>query len=398
MANSWIKRDFEQKIRQQVKSRPAVVLTGPRQTGKTSILKHIFPNYRFVSLDLPSIAQQAEENPEIFLKDNPPPVIIDEVQYAPKLFRHLKIVIDADRSAKGQYILTGSQKFQLMKEVSESLAGRVSILDFEPLSYHEIATFRPDISYEQCMLKGGFPEVFVEDLDAFSFFQSYVASYLERDLRQVLNVGHLRDFERFLRGCALRSGQILNKSDLAKDVGISPSTSNQWLSALEAAGLVKILEPWFSNQGKRMVKSPKIYLNDSGLLCFLLNIQTEAELTKSPFIGQIWETYIFSELRKKLNLMDRARNLFFWRDRAKEIDFIYHQGGMYTLFETKYSSDPNKSHVSGLEYVKKIIGSDQVAKSYLLTRAQQEFTIAPNTTALPLSNIFHLWDSHSENN
>ena len=387
MANYWIQRDFEEKISSLAAQRPALVLTGPRQTGKTSILKRLFPKHHFVSLDLPTLAQQAEENPEIFIKNHPLPLVIDEVQYAPKLFRSLKILIDENRQAKGQLILTGSQKFQLMKEVSESLAGRIAILDFDPLSFHEVTRFDGQLSIEQCMLRGGFPEIYAADLEPFPFFQSYVSSYLERDLRQILNVVHLRDFERFLRICALRSGQILNKSDLAKDIGMSPSTANQWLNALEASGIVKMLEPWYSNQGKRMIKSPKIYINDCGLLCFLLNIQSETELRKSPLIGQIWETFIYGEIRKSLNLKDRSRNLFFWRDRSKEVDFLYHQGGSYTLGEVKYTSNPDKSHATGITYVRSLLGESHVASSYLFTRSRQRATLTKGIEACPIQDI-----------
>lgn len=387
MATHWIDRDFEEKIRILTEKRPAIVMTGARQTGKTSLLKRLFPDYHFVSLDLPTLAQQAEENPELFIKNHAAPVVIDEVQYAPKLFRYLKILIDKNRHAKGQFILTGSQKFQLMKEVSDSLAGRVAVIEFDPLSYHEISSYQPDIKLETVILKGGFPELYAEDLDPFAFYQSYVATYLERDLRQILNVGHLRDFERYLRGCAIRSGQILNKSDLAKDVGISPSTSNQWLSALEAAGQIKLLEPWFSNQGKRMIKSPKLYLNDSGLLCFLLNIQTEEELYRSPLIGQIWETFVFTEIRKRLTLLNRSRNLFFWRDRTKEVDFLYHQGGIFTLGEVKYTSMPDKNHCSGINYVRSILGEKNIPHSFLFTRADQEMTVDESIKAVPIISI-----------
>ncbi len=391
LATIWIKRTFENKLRNLAATRPAIVLTGPRQTGKTAILRRTFPQHNFVSLDLPTIADQAEQNPELFMQDHPAPLIIDEVQYAPKLFRYLKILIDKNRQQKGQLILTGSQKYQLMKEVTESLAGRVAVLEFDPLSYLELQDLDRDISLEAFMLKGGLPELYAENLDPFSFFQSYVASYLERDLRQLLNVGQLRDFERFLRGCALRSGQVLNKSDLAKDVGISPSTANQWLSALEAAGLVKLLEPWFSNQGKRMIKSPKIYLNDTGLLCFLLNIQSEAELRKSPLVGHIWETCVFMELRKRLNAIDRSKNLFFYRDRSREVDFLYHQGGLFTLGEAKYTSNPSGDHGDGLSYVADALGIDHIETSLLFTRSEQQVDIKPGMTAWPFAKISQLF-------
>ncbi|MGD0796077.1 MAG: ATP-binding protein, partial [Acidobacteriaceae bacterium] len=223
-----------------------IVLTGARQTGKTSTFRHLFPDYAFVSLDLPTEAEQAEKEPERFLKRNPPPVIIDEVQYAPGLFRHLKVAVDAHRTRNGQFLLTGSQKFTLMKGVSESLAGRVDIVELETLSFAEIREALPRTGLETAIVRGGFPELYANpDIDSVAFYNSYLATYLERDVRALANVGSLRDFERFLRACALRSANLLNKADLARDVGIAPSTANQWLSMLEASGQAVLLEPWF---------------------------------------------------------------------------------------------------------------------------------------------------------
>jgi predicted AAA+ superfamily ATPase len=275
----WIRRDVEARLKRSAKTRPAIVLTGARQTGKTSTFRHLFPDYAFVSLDLPTEAEQAEKEPERFLQRHPPPVVIDEVQYAPGLFRHLKAVVDAHRTRNGQFLLTGSQKFTLMKSVSESLAGRADIVELETLSLAEIREALPGTGLEAAIVRGGFPELYANpDIDSVAFYNSYLATYLERDVRALANVGSLRDFERFLRACALRSANLLNKADLARDIGIAPSTANQWLSVLEASGQVVLLEPWFSNRTKSIVKSPKLYLADTGLLCALLNIRSEEAL------------------------------------------------------------------------------------------------------------------------
>ena len=227
----WIPRDVEARLKRSAKTRPVIVLTGARQTGKTSTFRHLFPDYGFVSLDLPTEAEQAEKEPERFLQRHPPPVIIDEVQYAPGLFRHLKVAVDAHRTRNGQFLLTGSQKFTLMKNVSESLAGRADIVELETLSFAEIRGALPKAELETAIVRGGFPELYANpDIDSVAFYNSYLATYLERDVRALANVGSLRDFERFLRACALRSANLLNKADLARDVGIAPSTANQWLS------------------------------------------------------------------------------------------------------------------------------------------------------------------------
>src|ERR1700691_6524598 len=230
----WIPRDVEGRLKRSAKTRPVVVLTGARQTGKTSTFRHLFPDYAFVSLDLPTEAEQAEKEPERFLQRNPPPVIIDEVQYAPGLFRHLKVAVDAHRTRNGQFLLTGSQKFTLMKKVSESLAGRADIAELETLSFAEIQEALPQTAIDTAVVRGGFPELYANpDIDSTAFYNSYLATYLERDVRSLTNVGSLRDFERFLQDCGLRSGGLLNKADLARDVGIAESPANQLRSTLQ---------------------------------------------------------------------------------------------------------------------------------------------------------------------
>ena len=216
----WISRDIEPRVQRSARTRPVVVLTGARQTGKTSTLRRLFPDHKFVSLDLPTEAEQAEKESGGFLRRHAPPVIIDEVQYAPALFRFLKAAVDNDRSRHGQYLLTGSQKFTLMKNVSESLAGRADIIELETLCFEEIRAALPNSGLENVIVRGGFPELQADsDIDHVAFYNSYLATYLERDVRSLANVGSLRDFERFLRACALRSANLLNKADLARDVG-----------------------------------------------------------------------------------------------------------------------------------------------------------------------------------
>jgi len=320
---------------------PAIVLTGARQVGKTTLLRELFPNYGFVSLDLPSLAEQAENEPQVFLESHPSPLIIDEVQYAPKLFRHLKTRIDRDRHSMGQFILTGSQKFTLMKEVSDSLAGRAAILNLENLSARELH-LTPQHSWISILSRGLYPELWRQPgLDRNAFYSSYLASYLERDVRQILNVHSLRDFERFVRACAARSAQLLNLSELARDVGIKSQTARDWLSVLEASNQVSLLEPYFENIGKRLVKSPKLYLNDPGMLCFLLAFD-ETSLASTPLIGAVWETFIFAEFRKALANSGSAATLWYYRDaQGREVDFLRCLHGSIDLFECKWTESPD---------------------------------------------------------
>jgi predicted AAA+ superfamily ATPase len=389
----WIARYVEELLLRAARTRPAVVLTGARQTGKTSTLRRLFPTHRFVSLDLPSEAELAEHQPDTFLDRYPPPVIIDEVQYAPALFRYLKTLVDRRRDERGQVLLTGSQKFTLMAGVSDSLAGRVDLLELETLSWGEIDQAVPAASVESALVRGGFPELYANpEIDAAAFYASYVATYLERDVRALTNVGSLRDFERFLRACALRSGNLLNKADLARDVGIAPSTANQWLSVLEASGQVVLLEPWFSNRTKSIVKSPKLYLADSGVLCTLLNIRTADELRRSPWAGAVWETFVFAQLRHRERMAGRAHNLFFWGDRRREVDFVVDSAGRVELVEAKWTELPSRSDAANLAFLRETIGPDRVASAAIICRPPNGYPLLPGigvqtieelTTSLP---------------
>ena len=326
---------------------PAVVLTGARQSGKTTLLRSTFAEHHYVSLDLPSVAEQAERNPAQFLAENPAPVVVDEVQYAPGLFRHVKAAIDRDRHSMGRFILTGSQHFTLMKGVSESLAGRCGIVDLENLSHEEISAVIGSHDTRKkllsLMVRGQFPELWrVRKLPRWDFYSAYLATYLERDVRQILNVTSLRDFERFLRVLAARPGAMLNKSDIARDVGVSVKAVGDWLSVLQASGQIIMLEPWFSNIGKRMVKTPKVYFRDSGLLCFLLNIDEES-LSKSPSLGAVWETFLFAEMRKLNAVLASPVNMWYYRDqRAREIDFVLERGGRLSFVECKWQEHPSR--------------------------------------------------------
>ena len=384
----WIERDIEPRLRRSVRTRPAVVLTGARQTGKTSTLLRLFPNYGFVSLELPTEAEQAEKEPVNFLRRHPPPVIVDEVQYAPQLFRHLKAPVDANRARNGQFLLTGSQKFTLMKSVSESLAGRADIVELETLSWAEIRAALPQVRLEAAIVRGGFPELQANpDIDPVAFYNSYLATYLERDVRSLANVGSLRDFERFLRACALRSANLLNKADLARDVGISPSTAGHWLSTLEASGQIVLLEPWFSNRTKSITKSPKLYLADTGLLCTLLNVRSEDALLQSPAVGAIWETFVFAQLRARERWAGRAGSLFFWRDRAREVDFVVDVGGQLELFEAKWTELPSETDAVNLNFVRDALGRATVTNGAVVSRTPNSFPLAAGLRALPVSEL-----------
>lgn len=384
----WIKRDMESGVQRSARTRPVMVLTGARQTGKTSTLLRLFPNHSFVSLDLPTEAEQAEKEPGSFLRRHPAPAIIDEVQYAPGLFRHLKVAVDGNRARNGQFLLTGSQKFTMMKSVSESLAGRADIVELETLSFAEIQAALPQTALDSAIVRGGFPELWANpEIDHVAFYNSYLATYLERDVRSLANVGNLRDFERFLRASALRSANLLNKADLARDVGIAPSTANHWVSTLEASGQVVLLEPWFSNRTKSIVKSPKLYLADTGLLCALLNIRSEDALHQSPAAGAIWETFVFAQLRARERRAGRSGGLFFWRDRTREVDFVIDAGGQLELLEAKWNELPSERDTVNIEFVRKVVGKARVKSGAIVSRAPNSFPLAKGLRAVTVSEL-----------
>lgn len=384
----WIPRTIEARLRRSARTRPVTVLTGARQTGKTSLLRRLFPDHGYVSLDLPTEAEQAEKEPAAFLQRHPPPVVIDEVQYAPGLFRHLKIAVDAERDRPGRFLLTGSQRFPLMQGVADSLAGRADIVELETLSFAEIRGALPEVTIEEAIVRGGFPELYANtDIDPVAWYGAYIATYLERDVRTLANVGSLRDFERFLRACALRSANLLNKADLARDIGIAPSTANQWLSVLEASGQIALLEPWSSNRIRSLVKSPKLYLADSGLLCALLNIPSRAALGSTPTVGAVWETFAFAQLRHRERAAGRARSLHFWRDRTREVDFVAEAGGRIELFEAKWTEIPTAADAVNLDHVRRIVGADQVTAASILCRTPNPFPVSPDTRALGIADL-----------
>lgn len=336
----WIERNYTQKIREAVNTRSVVLLTGVRQAGKSSLLQKLFKDAGYVTLDRIVIAEEAEENPTTFLNRFKNQVIIDEIQYAPSLFRDLKIIVDKDRSVKGKWILTGSQQFTLMRHVSESLAGRVRILNLGTLSASELGRTKLLKNKRDLLWKGGFPEIWAENLNANDFFDDYIQAYLERDLKQILNVTNLRDFRRFLSMLAIRVGQLVNYSEISKEIGVAVNTIKVWINTLEISGLIILLPPYYNNLGKRLIKAPKLYFCDNGLVAALLNIASPESLDHSPHLGNIWENFVFSEYLKEGFVA--GKNIFYLRDKnGVEIDFVIEKDGEVFLVEAKHSERPN---------------------------------------------------------
>lgn len=307
---------------------PAVVLTGPRRAGKSTLLRHLFPGAQVISLDAPDILDRVQAEPRGFLAGLRPPVVLDEIQNAPALVQYLKETIDRSPRRKGQWLLSGSQELSLMESVTESLAGRAAVLGLWPFSRAE----SPRVD----LLHGGFPEVLAQPALKDVWFSSYVQTYLERDVRAVLNVRDLGLFRRFLSLLATRHGQVLNKTNLAAPLGLSVPALSAWLHVLEVTGQVLVVQPWLENAGKRLLKTPKVYFSDSGLACHLLGIRSQQELERSPFLGAIMEGFIATEVTKAQMNLGLRRELYYFRDQQGfEVDFVAPVRGATWLIEAK---------------------------------------------------------------
>ncbi len=340
----YFHRKLEKPLKEALGQFPAALITGPRQAGKSTLLQHVLKNFTYVTFDDVLLRNLAESDPALFLKTYEPPVILDEIQYVPSLLPYIKMRIDADRSKYGQYALTGSQIFPLMKGVSESLAGRIAIFQLYPLSWKEIHNVDvfDEIQVVEQMLKGFYPEFLIQpDLKPKFWHSAYLSTYLERDLRSMRNIHDLGQFQRYLVLLAARAGQLLNLNEIGKECGISQTTAKDWLTLLQASSIVYLLEPYSRNVTKRVVKSPKLFFADTGLLCYLLRIESAEQLIHSPFGGHIFENMVVMEKVKRFaEDGERAPCYFFRTSSGLEIDLLIDKGGTFDAYEIKFSSTP----------------------------------------------------------
>lgn len=383
----WIARKYEKTLSELSKQFPVVVVTGPRQVGKTALVRKVFPDATYITLDLPSTAAQAEKDSENFLRNLGEPAIIDEIQYAPSLFRYLKVIIDEDRRP-GRFILTGSQNFLLMQGISESLAGRCAILNMLNLSADEVRGI-DGFDEEAYLFNGGYPELYArQDINPAFWYSSYLGTYLERDVRNIMNVGSLRDFDRFLRAAATRTGQLLSYSDLARDIGISVNTARKWVSVLEASGQIYLLEPYYRNMGKRLIKSPKLYISDTGLAAFLMGFENWDAIARNPLVGALWETHIVMQIVKHYYALGKNAPLWFWRTiQGDEVDLVIEQGERFTAVECKYAGNPGSTDIKGIKAFEKEYGKDSLLAAYIGSRTRNAYPITGTITAVPGSSI-----------
>lgn len=374
----YLKRTLENQILKASKAFPVVLISGPRQVGKTTVLKNIENDSRtYVTLDNPMLRALAQDEPEIFLQRFKRPILIDEIQYAPQLFPYIKMEVDENKKP-GDFWLTGSQQFHLMKNVSESLAGRVAILrlqglsDFEVSKNPQIEPFTPEYNYllnlsnimkhqklpqiYEKIWQGSFPLLLInKNTDRNTFYDSYIQTYLQRDVRDLTKVGDEKAFVKFLRAAAARTGQLVNYVDLARDADISANTAKAWLSILETSGLIYLLEPYYNNRTKRLVKTPKLYFMDTGLCSYLTQWPTPESLEAGAMSGNILETYIMCELLKSYWHNGKQPPFYFYRDKdQKEIDLLIEQGDKIYPIEFKKTSNPDKKAVSNFKALEKL--------------------------------------------
>jgi len=353
-----------------------LAVVGPRQSGKTTLCKSLFPDYSYFSLDLISTVEEIANSPELFLeKFAKKGIIIDEVQKYPELFQYIKAV--ADEHPNYRFVITGSSNFLLLSKISESLAGRVAINTLLPLSLAELKNFAVTDT-NTLLFKGGYPAVWSENVLPQDLAKNYYSTYIERDVRQIVNVRNLSSFQKFIRLCAGRVGQEFNASSLSNDIGISVLTIQEWFSILEASYVLFRLPPFFRNIGKRLVKSPKIYFCDTAVLCFLLGLENAEQLSTHPLRGEIFENFVVLEFLKKRYNEGKTNNLFFYRDKSqREIDIVQEFAHQYKAYEIKSAQSFNADFLNNLKYLKKILGESLIS-TQVIYDGKNELDISEN--------------------
>lgn len=349
-----IPRILSSKIEQYARQYPVVTITGPRQSGKTTISRNLFPQKPYISLEDLENRNQAVNDPRGFLSRFPEGAVLDEIQRAPNLFSYIQTIVD-EVNLEGMFILTGSQQFEMMESLTQSLAGRTALVKLLPFSFDEIYREEGNENIFTTLYKGFYPRIFDKNLNPTEALSFYIATYLERDVRKMLNVKDLSLFENFLKLLAGRSGQLLNTNSLGDDCGVSHNTIKSWVSILEASYIIKQIKPYYKNLNKRMVKAPKIHFLDSGLLCYLLNIYEPVQIITHPLRGAIFESFVVSEIIKYHYHRGIPDNIYFFRDhQGHEVDLVIEQGPGLDGFEIKSSKTFQENQLKGLSFLQNI--------------------------------------------
>lgn len=393
MPIKYLNRDLEKALEKAVRQFSSIIVTGPRQSGKTTLLKHLFSkSHRYVSLDDPEARLMAKDDPKLFLDNYPSPIIIDEVQYAPELLSYIKMKIDEDRARKGLFLLTGSQSFPLMAKVGESLAGRIAVFTLLSFSFKEEFRTKSALSLNELkkrVLRGGFPEIAVnKNIDLRLWYGSYLQTYLERDIRHLRQIGNLTDFQRFLQLLATFNGQVLNLSSLSRDLGVAVNTVKTWISILEAGYQIVLIKPFYINKGKRIIKSPKVYFLDTGLLCYLTGLTSTEQVFKGPLAGQLFEGLVLGEIIRNFCHRGEVPRIFWWRTSyGEEVDFVIEKANKIIAIEVKMSAKANKEIIKNLISFDKLF-SEKILKSYLINLSDKKLTLEKSIDVLPVYEFF----------
>ena len=417
----YIKRSIEEIIKKRAKTSKCLLLTGPRQVGKSTLLKTLYPDVKYYTFDDKLLLQTAESDPKLFLKNVPSPVILDEVQYASNLFPYIKIECDKDDKYE-KFYLTGSQQLKLMERAKESLAGRISILELQGLSLREInginfnkhfvptneyiaereKHLKPYDNLWKIIHKGSYPENYVVEKEWIDFYSSYVKTYLERDIRGEIDIKDELAFMRFLTACAARTGQLLNYANVAEEVGVSQVTIKNWISVLSRTGLIYILQPYYSSHLTRAIKTPKLYFRDTGLACYLSKWTSYEALENSAVAGNMFETFVVSEIIKSFTNegTEYDFSLFYYRgkdkakgkvdgevvEKEKEIDLIIEENGTLYPIEIKKSANPTASMAGAFDVLDKVVDKNR-GTGVILCMYDQKLYLRENVVVLPIEYI-----------